>query len=181
MRLLRLLIVVSMTRVCSFPLCLRRPKFQKLILLEYKLMNITTEVGYNIRGTDNNTYFVVTLHLQRLYGYHIMNSFFPSLLMGLVSYSTFYFQVNVMHCMYFEMSVILSIEWHVLSIEWNALHVLSIECKRFFIRDKKKIRFPKNNFRFFSYFPDFWDFFVAIFSFKGVWWPSQCDLDHFKS
>ncbi|XP_018018358.2 uncharacterized protein LOC108674884 [Hyalella azteca] len=67
---------------------------QKVILLEYLLLNITTEVSYNLRGSDNNTFFVITLHFRRLYGYHIMNSFFPSLLMALVSYSTFYFQLD---------------------------------------------------------------------------------------
>ena len=42
---------------------------QKMILLEYELTNITTEVSYNIRGSDNNTFFVLTLYLNRLYGY----------------------------------------------------------------------------------------------------------------
>ncbi|KAF2356256.1 Low-density lipoprotein (LDL) receptor class A repeat [Trinorchestia longiramus] len=67
---------------------------KKLILLEYRLLNITTAVSYNMRGSDNNTFFVITLHFRRLYGYHIMNSFFPSLLMALVSYSTFFFQID---------------------------------------------------------------------------------------
>ncbi|XP_071513084.1 uncharacterized protein [Panulirus ornatus] len=64
------------------------------VLLEYVLEEQTTKVGWFLQGTDNNTYFVLTYHLRRLYGYHVMNSFFPSLLMFFISYATFYFQLE---------------------------------------------------------------------------------------
>ncbi|KAF2358403.1 Low-density lipoprotein (LDL) receptor class A repeat [Trinorchestia longiramus] len=67
---------------------------KKRLLLEYELVNLTTESGTSLQGQDNNSYFLVSYHMERLYGYHIMNSFFPSLLIALVSYSTFYFKIN---------------------------------------------------------------------------------------
>ena len=40
----------------------------------------------------------------------------------------------------------------------------------------------KNNFRFYFYdFAYFWEFLERFLNFQGVWLPSQCDLDHFKS
>jgi len=68
---------------------------QNRVLLEYELLNLTTESSTSMQGIDNNTYFLVTIHLERLYGYHIMNSYFPSLLMSIISYSTFYFKVRI--------------------------------------------------------------------------------------
>ncbi|KAK3860714.1 hypothetical protein Pcinc_033255 [Petrolisthes cinctipes] len=67
------------------------------VLLEYVLEDVTTEVGSFLQGTDNNTYFALTFHLRRLYGYHVTNSFFPSLLMFLISFATFYFQASWLH------------------------------------------------------------------------------------
>lgn len=67
---------------------------QNKFLLEYELVNLTTESSTSLQGMDNNSYILVSYHLERIYGYHILNSFFPSLLMSLVSYSTFYFQVT---------------------------------------------------------------------------------------
>nr|XP_053628362.1 uncharacterized protein LOC128685758 [Cherax quadricarinatus] len=64
------------------------------VLLEYELEDQTTEVGWFLQGTDNNTYFVLTFHLRRLYGYHVVNSFFPSLLMFFVSFATLFFQLE---------------------------------------------------------------------------------------
>ncbi|MCL4116370.1 UNVERIFIED_CONTAM: hypothetical protein GTU68_026971, partial [Idotea baltica] len=68
--------------------------FQKTVLLEYELVALTTRVGYIMTGTDNDTYLSITFHLHRLYGYHITNSFFPTLLMTIISYSTYFFQVD---------------------------------------------------------------------------------------
>ncbi|XP_063847312.1 uncharacterized protein LOC135092639 [Scylla paramamosain] len=64
------------------------------VLLEYELHALTTEVSAFLQGTDNNTYFALTFHLQRLYGYHVTNSYFPSLLMFFISWATFFFQVD---------------------------------------------------------------------------------------
>nr|XP_045604056.1 uncharacterized protein LOC123761881 [Procambarus clarkii] len=64
------------------------------VLLEYELKDLTTEVGWFLQGTDNNTYFVLTFHLSRLYGYHVVNSFFPSLLMFFIAYGTLFFQLE---------------------------------------------------------------------------------------
>ncbi|XP_042860869.1 uncharacterized protein LOC122246389 [Penaeus japonicus] len=64
------------------------------VVLEYALENVTTEIGSFLQGTDNNTYFALTYHLRRIYGYHVTNSFFPSLLMFFISYATFYFQLD---------------------------------------------------------------------------------------
>ncbi|XP_042890939.1 uncharacterized protein LOC122265619 isoform X2 [Penaeus japonicus] len=63
-------------------------------LLEYVLEDQTTAVGWLMQAADNNTYFVLSYHLRRLYGYHIMNSYFPTLLMFVISYATFYFQLD---------------------------------------------------------------------------------------
>ncbi|XP_050704516.1 uncharacterized protein LOC126989965 [Eriocheir sinensis] len=64
------------------------------VLLEYELYALTTEVGAFLQGTDNNTYFALTFHLRRLYGYHVTNSYFPSLLMFVISWATFFFQIE---------------------------------------------------------------------------------------
>ncbi|XP_042203075.1 uncharacterized protein LOC121853174 [Homarus americanus] len=64
------------------------------VLLEYSLEDQTTEVGWYMLGSDNNTFFSLTYHLRRLYGYHVMNSFFPSLLIFFISYVTFFFQLE---------------------------------------------------------------------------------------
>ncbi|XP_050739307.1 uncharacterized protein LOC127009873 [Eriocheir sinensis] len=64
------------------------------VLLEYELHALTTEVGAFLQGTDNNTYFALTFHLRRLYGYHVTNSYFPSLLMFVISWATFFFQIE---------------------------------------------------------------------------------------
>ncbi|XP_069938816.1 uncharacterized protein [Cherax quadricarinatus] len=64
------------------------------MLLEYLLENLTTEAGWSQLGSDNNTYIVLTYHLRRLYGYHLTNSFFLSLLIFFISYATFFFQME---------------------------------------------------------------------------------------
>nr|XP_045618175.1 uncharacterized protein LOC123770379 [Procambarus clarkii] len=64
------------------------------VLLEYSLEALTTEAGWSLQGADNNTNCVLTFHLRRLHGYHLTNSFFPSILIFFISYATFFFQVE---------------------------------------------------------------------------------------
>ncbi|XP_076062371.1 uncharacterized protein LOC143037713 [Oratosquilla oratoria] len=67
---------------------------ERRVLLEYALEEITTDTSFFMQGQDNNTYFAITIHLRRVYGYHLTNSYGPSLLMFFISYSTFFFQID---------------------------------------------------------------------------------------
>ena len=44
--------------------------------------------------SDSNFSVSITIHLQSLFGYHILNSFTPSILIFLISYVTFFFPIS---------------------------------------------------------------------------------------
>ena len=66
----------------------------------------------NEKMFDNNTYFVVTYHLQGLSGYFITNSFFPSFYMTLISYSTFFFEVIFIVALFPNNYILYFIIWY---------------------------------------------------------------------
>lgn len=55
-------------------------------LLDYYLDNVTVDI--------QNPYLTLTLHLSGRYEYHLLNSFCPSALMFVISYSTLFFPIN---------------------------------------------------------------------------------------
>ncbi|XP_045595803.2 glycine receptor subunit alpha-4 [Procambarus clarkii] len=64
-------------------------------LLDYRLIKITgeTTVDFHWSGRQK-TFAIITLHLQSLCDYHLLNSFAPSALMFIISYSTLFFPIK---------------------------------------------------------------------------------------
>ncbi|XP_042207301.1 uncharacterized protein LOC121856074 [Homarus americanus] len=63
-------------------------------LLEYRLSNLTVETPHDYGDGYNYSYIVLSLHLESLSEYHILNSFAPSALVFLISLSTLFFPLK---------------------------------------------------------------------------------------
>ena len=63
-------------------------------LLDFKLVKITYETLHDKYESIDYTNILITLHLTSLYDYHILNSFGPSSLIFLITYSTFFFAIE---------------------------------------------------------------------------------------
>ncbi|XP_042879066.1 uncharacterized protein LOC122257689 [Penaeus japonicus] len=64
-------------------------------LLDFRLLNVTSETTVTRLGADLNvTFTVLTLHLRSLFDYHLLNSFGPSALMFIICYTTLFIPIN---------------------------------------------------------------------------------------
>ncbi|XP_068250111.1 uncharacterized protein [Palaemon carinicauda] len=63
-------------------------------LLEFRLEKITHETLHDLIYNIDYTNLLVTLHLDSLYDYHILNSFGTSSLIFIISFSTFFFPIE---------------------------------------------------------------------------------------
>nr|XP_053636379.1 glutamate-gated chloride channel alpha-like [Cherax quadricarinatus] len=64
-------------------------------LLDYKLIKVSGETVVDAHEKGGESSFaVITLYLQSLCDYHLLNSFAPSCLMFVISYATFFFPIE---------------------------------------------------------------------------------------
>ncbi|XP_047500854.1 uncharacterized protein LOC125046895 [Penaeus chinensis] len=66
-----------------------------LNLLDFRLINITSETAITpISNGREVTFLVISLHLQSLFDYHLLNSFAPSALMFIICYATLFIPIS---------------------------------------------------------------------------------------
>lgn len=63
-------------------------------LLEYEVVNITLDVQHFSLFDDGKEKLVMTAQFRHLYGYYIISIYLPTLLLILVSYATFFFNMD---------------------------------------------------------------------------------------
>ncbi|XP_037795667.1 gamma-aminobutyric acid receptor subunit gamma-2-like [Penaeus monodon] len=64
-------------------------------LLDFRLVNVTSETAVTpLTDGKELTFLVISLHLQSLFDYHLLNSFGPSALMFVICYATLFIPIS---------------------------------------------------------------------------------------